>query len=179
MSYGDRVGWNGSLWHRDIIIFIIAMIHGITWPTLDLFLHVGIGYSVPMWIRKTSNGRFHLASGSVRTPFVWSWEFSRLRTQARVFLRRYCWGCSQSLAWQGDNAQSGHINVFGNGQSSVPSTCSFLIASHFTPHEFFPCLFWLCWIIEGWREKRNYQDDQLGCVKKACPNPCCAISGKL
>ncbi len=59
-------------------------------------------------------------------------------TKFPVFLQRYFWRRSKSLVCQEDKSHSGQIQLFGNGQSSVPSSGSFLIASRLTSVP--PCL---------------------------------------
>ena len=65
---------------------------------------------------------------------VSSSAISLLGTKIRVFLEIYFLIFPYSLAYQGYNGHSGHIQLFGNGYSSGPLSGSFLIAFRFTPH---------------------------------------------
>ena len=59
---------------------------------------------------------------------------SLLGAKAHIFLQNYFWWRSKSFVCQGDEGPSEYIQLFWNGHSFVPSFCSFIVASRFTPH---------------------------------------------
>ena len=78
--------------------------------------------------------------GMGKWEVIVSRALSLLGTKFRTFLQRYFCEYSKSLVCQGDQGHSGHIQLFGNEPSSVPSSCPFFGAFRLTPHDLSPCL---------------------------------------